>query len=155
MTLGNTMAKVDLGEKRVCPECESKFYDLTKRPAVCPMCGFSFNPDELAAKPIPTAPLKPEMNDEDEEDDAKEIDEDDIDEDDIDEDEEAAKELELDGDDAAIIGTTTDDDDDDTPDMDGFSTDEDEDADAALVDDDGDELPPTGDEDDDVEEIEI
>ena len=42
------MPKPELGEKQTCPECAAKFYDLTKRPAVCPKCGHSFNPDELA-----------------------------------------------------------------------------------------------------------
>ena len=44
--------KAELGEKRVCPECEAKFYDLTKNPATCPMCGHSFDPAELEPKPI-------------------------------------------------------------------------------------------------------
>ncbi len=143
------MAKVDLGEKRVCPECSSKFYDLTKRPAVCPMCSFSYNPDEVAAPPLPTEPFPPEEPAQEEANVNTEADED------FDEDEEVAKELELDGDDAAIIGSLTDDDDAATPNLDGFSTDEDEDQDAALVDDEGDELPPTGDEDDEPEEVEL
>jgi len=53
------MAKVDLGEKRVCPECEAKFYDLTKNPATCPMCQFSYDP-LLIALPGPKPP-KPSL----------------------------------------------------------------------------------------------
>jgi uncharacterized protein (TIGR02300 family) len=33
------MAKVELGQKRVCVSCSARFYDLTKSPAVCPKCG--------------------------------------------------------------------------------------------------------------------
>ena len=33
------MVKPELGTKRVCVSCGTKFYDLTKVPAVCPKCG--------------------------------------------------------------------------------------------------------------------
>ncbi len=33
-----------LGQKRVCPSCTSKFFDLGKRPASCPRCGHVFDP---------------------------------------------------------------------------------------------------------------
>jgi uncharacterized protein (TIGR02300 family) len=33
------MAKPELGLKRVCVSCSTKFYDLTRAPAVCPKCG--------------------------------------------------------------------------------------------------------------------
>ena len=33
------MAKPELGQKRVCVSCGTRFYDLTKAPAVCPKCG--------------------------------------------------------------------------------------------------------------------
>jgi len=33
------MAKPELGMKRVCVACATRFYDLTKTPAVCPKCG--------------------------------------------------------------------------------------------------------------------
>jgi uncharacterized protein (TIGR02300 family) len=33
------MAKPELGLKRVCVSCGTKFYDLTRAPAVCPRCG--------------------------------------------------------------------------------------------------------------------
>ena len=40
------MAKTDLGDKQVCPNCGAKFYDLRRRPAVCPKCTTSFDPQE-------------------------------------------------------------------------------------------------------------
>ena len=40
------MANPELGAKQICPNCQSKFYDLGKRPAVCPKCGTQFDPEE-------------------------------------------------------------------------------------------------------------
>ncbi len=147
------MAKVDIGTKRVCPECDAKFYDLNRNPAVCPMCQNSFDPSELDPNAVlPTAQLKPQANTEDDPDEAEEAVE--VDEEDIDEEEMAAKELELDGDDAAIISGAAGDNE-EKPEFDGFSTDEDEDQDAALVPDDDEATLPPGADDDDDEEIEI
>ncbi len=33
------MYKLAWGTKKTCQECESRFYDLGKTPAVCPKCG--------------------------------------------------------------------------------------------------------------------
>lgn len=38
------LAKAELGDKQVCPNCASKFYDLRRRPATCPKCGTAFDP---------------------------------------------------------------------------------------------------------------
>lgn len=40
------MANPELGAKQICPTCSSKFYDLGRRPAVCPKCGTEFDPEE-------------------------------------------------------------------------------------------------------------
>lgn len=40
------MAKTDLGDKQVCPNCGARFYDLRRRPAVCPKCTTAFDPSE-------------------------------------------------------------------------------------------------------------
>ena len=40
------MSKDKLGTKQICPSCESRFYDLNKRPAVCPKCGAEFDPED-------------------------------------------------------------------------------------------------------------
>lgn len=40
------MAKPELGHKQICPACSAKFYDLGKRPAVCPKCANTFDPEE-------------------------------------------------------------------------------------------------------------
>lgn len=41
---GAYMAKAELGEKQACPNCGAKFYDLRKRPAICPKCATAFDP---------------------------------------------------------------------------------------------------------------
>ncbi len=40
------MANPELGAKQICPSCQAKFYDLGRRPAVCPKCGTQFDPEE-------------------------------------------------------------------------------------------------------------
>ncbi|HWQ85212.1 TIGR02300 family protein [Brevundimonas sp.] len=40
------MAKPELGQKQVCPNCQAKFYDLGRRPAHCPKCATEFDPEE-------------------------------------------------------------------------------------------------------------
>jgi len=42
--------KPDLGEKQICPNCASKFYDLGNRPAVCPKCQTAFDPSDETVK---------------------------------------------------------------------------------------------------------
>ncbi len=40
------MAIPELGQKQVCLHCSAKFYDLNKRPAICPKCNTPFDPEE-------------------------------------------------------------------------------------------------------------
>ncbi len=50
------MARPELGEKRHCLSCESKFYDLNKDPATCPKCGVVFEsqaPEKIEPAPKP------------------------------------------------------------------------------------------------------
>ncbi|MBL8907785.1 MAG: TIGR02300 family protein [Rhizobiales bacterium] len=44
------MVKAELGTKRTCPSCATRFYDLLKNPIVCPKCGVSF----IAATLLPS-----------------------------------------------------------------------------------------------------
>ena len=37
--LRDLMVKPELGTKRICVACATRFYDLTRTPAVCPKCG--------------------------------------------------------------------------------------------------------------------
>jgi uncharacterized protein (TIGR02300 family) len=60
------VVKAELGTKRICPSCGSKFYDLLKSPIVCPKCGVSFvaapllpskgDVQQPAPKPVREAP---------------------------------------------------------------------------------------------------
>lgn len=43
------MARPELGTKRVCLDCGSKYYDLNRDPITCPKCGTIFE----VAKPAP------------------------------------------------------------------------------------------------------
>src|SRR5471030_1467780 len=51
-----SLVKADLGLKRVCPSCGSRFYDLQKRPIECPKCAFSFEPEALYKQRRPRQP---------------------------------------------------------------------------------------------------
>jgi uncharacterized protein (TIGR02300 family) len=44
------VVNAELGTKRTCPSCASRFYDLLKNPIVCPKCGVSF----IAAAILPS-----------------------------------------------------------------------------------------------------
>ena len=48
--LRDLMAKPELGTKRVCVACATRFYDLTKTPAVCPKCGTEQPSEPLRAR---------------------------------------------------------------------------------------------------------
>jgi len=41
------LASPELGAKQICPSCGVKFYDLLRRPAVCPKCATAFDPEEV------------------------------------------------------------------------------------------------------------
>lgn len=43
------MDKPDRGKKHVCAECKTKYYDLKKKDAACPICGAK-PPERKAAK---------------------------------------------------------------------------------------------------------
>ena len=40
------MPKAEWGLKKYCPTCEAKFYDLNRKPPVCPMCGLEIADSE-------------------------------------------------------------------------------------------------------------
>ena len=37
------MPKVEWGKKVICLNCETKFYDLNRKPAICPNCGAEYS----------------------------------------------------------------------------------------------------------------
>jgi len=52
------VAKTEWGEKRECPECGARFYDLKRSPAVCPKCETSF---VAVVEKTPPPPPPPEL----------------------------------------------------------------------------------------------
>jgi uncharacterized protein (TIGR02300 family) len=52
-----TVTKAELGTKRVCPNCGTRYYDLNRNPIICPHCGTKFEvaPARRAAAPAPKA----------------------------------------------------------------------------------------------------
>lgn len=58
------MVKAELGTKRTCPSCATRFYDLLKNPIVCPKCGTNFVSEPILPSkgdlpPAPVAQPKP------------------------------------------------------------------------------------------------
>ena len=50
------MAKPELGLKRTCVACGTRFYDLTRTPAVCPKCGTEQPAEQPRLRRAPAAP---------------------------------------------------------------------------------------------------
>src|SRR5262245_47554668 len=48
-----TVAKPELGTKRLCGNCGAKFYDLSKDPIVCPKCHTVMAPAAISARSRP------------------------------------------------------------------------------------------------------
>src|SRR5690606_21684933 len=44
------MSNVNLGTKRTCLQCQTKFYDLKKLPIICPKCEAEFDPTDFVKK---------------------------------------------------------------------------------------------------------
>ncbi len=54
------MAKPELGLKRTCVACGTRFYDLTRTPAVCPKCGTEQPAEQPRLRRAPVAPVPDE-----------------------------------------------------------------------------------------------
>ncbi len=54
------MAKPELGTKRVCQSCSTKFFDLNKDPIHCPKCGAVFQAAALPRATVAAAAVKDE-----------------------------------------------------------------------------------------------
>jgi len=53
-------APVNLGSKRTCPKCSTRFYDLGREEVVCPKCEARLSQAELNARPkLVASPKKP------------------------------------------------------------------------------------------------
>ena len=142
------MADPKLGAKQVCPNCQAKFYDLSRRPAHCPKCDTEFDPEEAiklrsrrgrpggyAADDAEDQVVeKKSTDDEDDEDEAI-----------------VTPEIDQEGHEPILTPDDEDDDTADTPDTPGMgATDGDDDDDVLTDDDDDDSVPFIEDEDDDA-----
>ena len=138
------MAKPELGQKQVCPNCQAKFYDLNRRPARCPKCETEFDPLEEAMRNRRGRRGAGYAADEESEDQVadKSVDGDE------DEEEAEASTPEIDEEGHEPILTPDDDDAEPGSDEAGLST-TDGDDDDALAEDDDDSVPFIEDEDDD------
>jgi uncharacterized protein (TIGR02300 family) len=58
-----SVAKPDWGTKRICPSCGTRYYDLTRRPVVCPRCGTPFDPEAFlkSRRARPAAPAEKDL----------------------------------------------------------------------------------------------
>ncbi|WP_339109018.1 FYDLN acid domain-containing protein [Thioclava sp. GXIMD4216] len=43
------MPKEEWGVKRLCPHCQSRFYDLNRDPMICPVCSNSFTLESVSS----------------------------------------------------------------------------------------------------------
>jgi uncharacterized protein (TIGR02300 family) len=55
------VVKPELGTKRSCPSCQTRFYDLGKEEIVCPNCGVTFVPEQLLPSKADQAVSKPRV----------------------------------------------------------------------------------------------
>ncbi len=57
------MAKPEWGTKRICPSCGTRYYDLLRRPVICPKCATPFDPEAFlkSRRARPAAPVEKEI----------------------------------------------------------------------------------------------
>ena len=57
------MAKPEWGMKRICPTCGTRYYDLLRKPVLCPRCNTPFDPEAFlkSRRARPAAPVEKEL----------------------------------------------------------------------------------------------
>jgi uncharacterized protein (TIGR02300 family) len=57
------LAKPEWGTKRICPSCGTRYYDLLRKPVICPKCTTPFDPEAFlkSRRSRPAAPLEKEL----------------------------------------------------------------------------------------------
>lgn len=64
------MSKPEWGIKRICQNCNARFYDMHRQPIVCPKCEHTFDPDFFVKKrrgrpplsDVKSLPIPPELD---------------------------------------------------------------------------------------------
>jgi uncharacterized protein (TIGR02300 family) len=57
------VAKPEWGTKRICPTCGTRYYDLLRKPVICPKCSTPFDPEAFlkSRRARPVAPVEKEL----------------------------------------------------------------------------------------------
>ena len=57
------VTKPEWGTKRICPSCGTRYYDLLRRPVICPRCSTPFDPEAFlkSRRARPAAPVEKEL----------------------------------------------------------------------------------------------
>src|SRR5271169_625372 len=57
------VAKPEWGTKRICPSCGTRYYDLLRKPVICPKCSVPFDPEAFlkSRRSRPVAPVEKEL----------------------------------------------------------------------------------------------
>jgi uncharacterized protein (TIGR02300 family) len=59
----HVVAKPEWGAKRICPSCGARYYDLLRKPVICPKCSTPFDPEAFlrSRRARPAAPVEKEL----------------------------------------------------------------------------------------------
>src|ERR1700733_7396483 len=57
------LAKPEWGNKRICPSCGTRYYDLMRESVICPKCSTPYDPEAFlkARRARPVAPVEKEL----------------------------------------------------------------------------------------------
>ena len=57
------MVKPEWGTKRICPSCGTRYYDLLRKPVLCPKCSTPFDPEAFlrSRRARPAAPAEKDL----------------------------------------------------------------------------------------------
>ena len=58
-----SVAKPEWGTKRICPSCGTRYYDLLRKPVLCPRCSTPFDPEAFlkSRRARPAAPIEKDL----------------------------------------------------------------------------------------------
>ncbi len=58
-----SVVKPEWGTKRICPSCGTRYYDLLRKPVLCPKCSTPFDPEAFlrSRRTRPAAPVEKDL----------------------------------------------------------------------------------------------